>query len=184
MSGETLLETHIHKHSTSGTLGCLISVPLILAVVVVVNLFIGESDLPPEIRGTTPWLVLITVVTGGLAGWFWVRSRIRLAVVRRDGQTFVEVYDPGAPLVLAGPFDVRYGWTSFHMPKAGTQTLLIVGLYDSDGLALSLTETWGTIYSPPHGWPSDFALEGQARASYTAAGTSFLPDLVNVLLDA
>ncbi|MCB9679148.1 MAG: hypothetical protein H6737_28860 [Alphaproteobacteria bacterium] len=183
--GETLLETQLHRPGTSQALGCIASIPIILAVFVGVNLWIVLSGdrLPREIEGTTPYFVLATLITGAFAAWFWWRNRIRLTVVEREGVKYVEIYDPAAPIVLQEPIEVVYGWNSFHMPRAGTMTMLIVGLYQEGELRVSLTETWGSLYSPPHGWPSEFGLSGVAQASYTAAGKSFLPDLVNLLVD-
>ena len=181
MSAPPLLEASVNRPAVGEALGCLVSIPLILGVIVVVNLMIGADDLPPAVAGSTPWLGLATVITGGFAAVMWVRSRIPLRVVEHDGIRFLEIDDPNGAIVLKGPFELEYGFFQMHMPKAGTQTVLVVGVYQQGELEVSFTETWGSVYTPPEGWRNGIQLTGDAKASYAASAGTFCEALVRLL---
>ncbi len=183
MSGDSrvLLEGSLQKPLVGEAIGCLGALALIPLVAVAVNLFVGEAGLPREVRGTTPWFGAAAVLFGAITAVVWAKTRVRLTVVERDGERYVEVYDSGAPLVLKGPFDVRYGWAWVPMPQVGRVPLLVVGLYEDDRLVLALSEQRGALYTPPPDWPQDYALGGgPAQAAYTVGGMGFVPELVEL----
>ena len=180
MEPKTLLEGSLHKPMMNEAVGCAASVPLILAAVVVVNLFIGDDQLPREIRGSTPWFALATAITGAGAGWFWRRNRIRLKVIERDGERFLEIYDPSGPVVLQEPWQVEAGWFRMHMPKVGTQTTLVVGVYQEGELQVAFTEEKGSLFEPPTGWKENLQLPMGDHPAYAVSGMGVLQKLVQL----
>ena len=177
----TLIDTHVHRPMMSEAMGCLGVVPIVFGVAVLMNLFIGESDLPRELAGSTPWFGLGFALSAVLAVGFWFRNRIRFTLLERDAVHYIEIYDPKGPIVLQGPFEVQYGWNPTSAGRGPDMTLLIVGLVQDGELVVSFTEVWGAIYGAPKGWPTPFALKGPAKASYTAAGRTFCVSLVDAL---
>ncbi|MCB9671808.1 MAG: hypothetical protein H6734_20190 [Alphaproteobacteria bacterium] len=149
----------------------------ILGLVVGLYFVFDEGRVPPGLDGVLVGSAIGSVVFTGLTALAWYKLKVPLKLVENDGQRFLEIYDR-QPIVLAEPFRVAYAWTKVPAPKGPPMTLLVVGFYDDDGLALTLAEQWGAIYSPPADWPSGVLNGGPARATYMAAGRSFLVDLV------
>lgn len=177
---EVLFRASVSKPSAGVIVGILAALAIVGAVAFGLNLFIGEAQLPRELRGTTPWFGLATAVLSAITGYFWWRGRRALSLVVQDGLQVLEI-DDRPPVVLAGPFDVRLGWTKVAQPKGPAMTLLQVVFVDGDSVPLVLTEYWGALYGAPD-WPEGLVTVGTpAKAAYSPSGTAFLTKLVDQL---
>lgn len=131
---------------------------LVLAVIcllaIIINLIAGEDKLPRGLEGSTPWFGAGLVLFGGLAAWAGWSSRIKIRVYKGE-QVIIKVEDHAKPLLLEGPFTLKYGYTRIKIPRVPTTTCLLLGVYQGDKCVLSLREEWGTIHGTPDGWPSE-----------------------------
>jgi hypothetical protein len=152
---------------------------LIVAVIVGVNLWIGDEQLPREIRGSTPWFGAVALALGGLTAGLWMRSRRRLTLVDQDGQQVLEI-DDRPPVLLSGPFTVRTGWTRLSVARGVSTILVQVVFVEGERVPLVLTEEWGALMTPPP-WPEGLVAVAGADAAYASGGIRFLKQLVDTL---
>lgn len=152
---------------------------LMAAVVVGVNLWIGEEQLPREIAWTTPWFGGLALVLGGATAALWARVRRRLVLVEQDGRQVLEI-DDRPPVVLSGPFTVRTGWARMPVARGASTIFVQVVFVDGERVPLVLTEEWGSLMTPPP-WPEGLVTVQQSDAVYTSGGIRFLTGLHEAL---
>jgi hypothetical protein len=178
MNRQVVFETHVSRPGASTWVGVLAAFAICAAVVLGLNLYIGERQLPRELVGSTPWFGVLFVALSGVTGWVWWRSRRRLVLAAIDGVQVLEI-DDRPPVLLQGPFTIRTGWTRLPQPKGPDMTLLQVVFYDGERVPLVLTETWGALYGTP-GWDEGVVLV-EAEASYSPSGLGMVTELVGAL---
>jgi hypothetical protein len=136
----------------------LMSIFLVLAIIcllaIIINLIAGADNLPRGLEGSTPWFGVGLAIFGALSAWVGWTSRIKMRVYK-SAQLIIKVQDRVNPLLLEGPFTLKYGYTRIKIPRVPTTTCLLLGLYQGDKCVLSLREEWGTIHGTPDGWPSE-----------------------------
>lgn len=180
MAREVLFRASVSKPSAGVAVGILAALAITGAVCLGLNLFIGEGQLPSELRGSTPWFAAATAGLTAITGWVWWRGRRPLCLVVQDGLQVLEI-DDRPPVVLAGPFDVRLGWTKVAQPKGPAMTLLQMVFVDGDTVPLVLTEYWGALYGAPD-WPEGLVVfDTPAKVAYSPSGTAFLTRLLDQL---
>ncbi len=185
LNREALLETTAHRGMIIHLVGVVAAVGLIGVISFGVLLFMGLSDgfhrLPDGFE-----VVMVVSAVGGfglcaLAFAMHVRSRIPVAFVRSDGEYFLEIDDPRGPIVLAAPFDVRFGWRTVYQPKGPNMTMVLVAFFVEGEHVVTITETWGALYGVPHGWPAEVVFEGGGPV-YSAGGRRFLVPLIDSIV--
>jgi hypothetical protein len=173
-----ILSTWVAKGT--GAFGCLVALAIIPLVAVVVNLIAGEDQLPDEIQGTTPWFLGAAVLFGGIAFWWYRKTRRRFELV--ETAKGLEVRVAGVTLVTT-PVELAYGWEKQHI-KAGLQiTILMLGIIKDGQCVLTLTEEWGAIHGEPEGWKQGWPSlpTGPFSQHYKAMGGRFVADLARIL---
>jgi hypothetical protein len=163
--------------------GHLMSFLLVLAIIcliaVVINLIAGEDKLPRGLEGSTPWFGAGLAFFGALGAWVGWTSRIKIHVYR-GAEVVIKVEDRKKPLLLEGPFTLKYGYTRIKMPRAPTMTCLLMGVYQADKCVLSLREEWGVIHGTPDGWPSELPQLDPAPF-YDVMGRRLMNRLISVV---
>ena len=161
----------------------LMSILLVFAAIcliaVIINLIAGKDRLPRELVGSTPWFGAGLVLFGALGGWVGWTSRVKIRVYR-GAQVIIKVEDRKRPLLLEGPFTLKYGYTRIKMPRAPAITSLLLGVYQGSSCVLSLQEEWGVIYGTPEGWPDKLPRLDPAPF-YSVMGRRLLNKLIEVV---
>jgi hypothetical protein len=179
MARRELMSATVLRPGAQQGVGIVGALAAIAAVIVVLNLWIGDDQLPREIRGTTPWFGAVALALAGATGGLWARARRRLTLVEQDGRQVLEIADR-PPVLLSGPFTVRTGWARMPAARGVSTTLVQVVFSEGDRVPLVLTEEWGAMSAPPP-WPEGLVAVQAADNAYASGGIRFLAQLVEAL---
>jgi hypothetical protein len=143
-----LFTCHLYKKKHSSLAGFFLAISLVCLCVVIVNLCIGERELPPPIRGTNPYFLAGMLLLLAPAIYIWVAKRLHLDIYRSGNTVHLEISGDDQPLQLQFPLKVYAHWFKVPAPKGPDQKELYVTFCDrQDNKLFSLKHTKGFIHS-------------------------------------
>jgi hypothetical protein len=146
----SLFSCAIYKKKHTNWAGFFLAMAIVCLVVVCVNAFIGERELPREIRGTTPYFVLGMALFTAPAIYIWVTKKIKLEIYKMGSTVCLDIADPEDPIQLKFPFKVHAQWFLVPAAKGPDQKELYLTFCDmQDTKLFSLKHTKGAFHSAP-----------------------------------
>lgn len=152
---------------------------IVCIVTVIVNLYIGEAQIPQGLQGKTSYFAIAAVILSVPGFYIYFTKKLKLVIYKIGQQLCVEIEDKSAlePIIITSPFTITKQWVHIDMGsrvKAKQLNLTFINAHNE--CVFTIYGNYGALQDPPIGWEYVNIYSRENTSPYYMAKNKFTCD--------